>query len=384
MSPKTELMYFLLRKGATQEEQWTWCDLEEMCRAGELQGDARVFLDGRGVWVPIAETELADSLVAAGEPEPDDDPVRETLEDDYQATVERLRESPESVDALIDAGALACELGDGDAAREHFQKALDIRPFHARTAGEIKRRFSRAERSEFRALERPAPAWDDLRETVLFAFSRGPLHAVVPAAILAVLGLLHVHIGLIGAAAMLWMTRIVSHAAEGGAEIPAWGDWCRDGLRRIAFPAVLVLVICAEAAVLVTAVASGLMVIDKTSLSAMEYVAASPLMTVSFALISVAYLPAALLLLASDRPLRAVAPWRVIATITKVGHEYAVASLLFAVMSFVCALIYFVSSAMPAVATITTTAAVAILIPPAGFVLGTVLARHTHIVNSEE
>ena len=62
MGTRTDSLFFVLREGATQEEQWSWEDLEDMCRAGEVSGRARVFLPEKNEWVCIAETDLAENL----------------------------------------------------------------------------------------------------------------------------------------------------------------------------------------------------------------------------------------------------------------------------------------------------------------------------------
>ena len=36
MSSKTENMFFVLREGSTQEEQWSWEAIEDMSRDGDL------------------------------------------------------------------------------------------------------------------------------------------------------------------------------------------------------------------------------------------------------------------------------------------------------------------------------------------------------------
>ena len=49
----TGTTYFVLREGSTREEQWTWEEIESLCRSGELSARARIFLPEENRWAEL-------------------------------------------------------------------------------------------------------------------------------------------------------------------------------------------------------------------------------------------------------------------------------------------------------------------------------------------
>jgi len=378
MGTRTDSLFFVLREGSTQEEQWSWEDLEDMCRAGELSGRARIFLPEKNEWACIADTDLAGDLTeipsAQGAREEGENP----LEPDYRAVLERLEASPESVDILVEAGALAFDLKDVEASRLHFQAALDQRPFHGRAAQEIRRRFSRTECREFRFLVRPAQAWDDLAETGAFAFTRGALYAAVPAAVLSLISIVPGS-GPVIAMLLLWWTAVTATGVSRGEErVVTW----RAVLERPWSLAILMvgsIVVVAEMGALLLGLAwVGMLLQGKTAMGITGYAGGSPLIVVSGALLSLAYLPGVVAALAGQQPARALAPWLVVRDITMMGQEYVVTAFVMGLLAFVCAGLYAVTSVVPVFGEIIASSAAAILAPTAGFVVGRLRGRFAH------
>lgn len=379
MGTRTENLYFLLREGSTQEEQWSWEALGDLCRAGELHSRDRVFLPEQNEWVCVSDTELAAELPRDAAEEADGNPAAENpLEDEYRAALEQLEAAPESVDALIEAGALAHDLGDTEASRRHFQTALDLQPFHGRAAQDIRRRFSPAECRQFRLLTRPAQAWDDLGETGAFAFTRGWVHAVVPAAVLALISLVPGS-GPFTAMLLLWWTAVTaSCVARGDDRVVTWTLAVERPL-SLALLAVGAVVVVAEIAVVLTGLgALGMLVEGKSALGLGAYAAGSPLIVVCGALLSAAYIPGVVAALAGPRPARAMAPWLVVRDMITMGQEYVLTAFVMGLLALVCAGVYAVTSIIPVFGEIIAASAAAVLAPTAGYVVGRLRARFAH------
>ena len=141
MTTASETLYYVLREGSTREEQWTWHDVEQLCRSGELTSKARIFLPNEERWATIEETRLAQAATGdAMQPTAEDAEHRDSVEQEDKAVLERIAEDPELLEARLDAATLAAELGHRDDARAHFQTVLHRHPYHARAAQEIHRR----------------------------------------------------------------------------------------------------------------------------------------------------------------------------------------------------------------------------------------------------
>jgi hypothetical protein len=128
---QTELLYYVLREGSTREEQWSWDDVESLCRSGELTPQARIFLPDDQRWAAVAETRLAETCQAPSDAPVDEEAEAERaeMETAYQDAVERAAGNEDPLEALLDAGALAAQLGLRDEARAHLQSVLHRYPY---------------------------------------------------------------------------------------------------------------------------------------------------------------------------------------------------------------------------------------------------------------
>jgi len=380
---KTDTLYFLLREGATQEEQCTWGDLESLCESGALTRGARVFLPDENVWRRADETKLRAAFERAGGGASGGDEaaaMRESLESDYEATMGRLAEQPEAVDVLVEAGRLAFELGNIEAARRHFQAALEAHPYHPRTAQEVRRRFPRAESRSFRLIDRPPALWDDIGELWRFPFARGPLYVVVPALVYTVLAF--VPHGMIVAAvlAFVWGQQVMRSAAAGEPLPPLWHRALRDPLREVVLPLFAWSGACALLVGLFYGVARGLMVIDpSTADTALTYLLQSPVLTVIAVIAAAGYLPAAAVTAAARRPLAALDPVRVVRAALRMEIEYILSVLFVLVMVFVGGMLRVGTKGIPVLGAVLLGASIAILTPMGGLVLGRLLGRTAHV-----
>jgi hypothetical protein len=377
--------YFVLREGATQEEQWTWDEIAGRCRNGEFTPGTRVFLPDDGCWVVLADTDLGSVFDEDVADETEDDEARaarEALEADYQELVEHLEDDPSTVEPWIDAGCLASELERGDEARAHFQKALQIRPFHPRVAQEVKRRFNPAECRRFQLLERPEAAWDNLLEIVVYPFARGPLYALAPAAVFA--GLLFVPRGgfVIAELSLLWCYRCMCAVAAGRAEPVSYGRAFENPLRNILVPGGAMAAVLAEWSVVFWLLARAGMWIDgKDDVGFLAYIGASPVLTVAFTLCAIAYLPATMALMqATPRGvLRVLNPVAVARDAIRMRGEYGLSLLLLFALAVGAGIAGVVTGAIPVVGKLVWAASTAFVMLASAFVLGRLRARVSHL-----
>ena len=112
--------------------------------------------------------------------------------------------------------------------------------------------------------------------------------------------------------------------------------------------------------------------------SVFAYVGGSPVITVVTGLAVLAYMPAAIALLAGDRPLEAAMPWRVVALGLRMEQEYIIAILLIAFLAFVCGLVYAATGPLAMIGDVLTALVAAIAMPACAFILGRLRARNSH------
>jgi hypothetical protein len=383
MSPKTENMFFVLREGATQEEQWSWEDIEDMSREGDLSANSRVFLPDRNTWVRLADTDLSGCF----DPEditPVEAPVDEKAlaQEEYTLVRERLVREGQSADLLVEAGRLASESGDREASRRHFQDALDLQPFHGRARGEITRRFSRVECLKFRYLERPHAVWDDFEELVTYPLAAGPIYAAVPAVVAAILSFVPFGGWVTGLLFFLWGYQIMRHVSRGINAPPLWHAAFADPMREIVLPVAAAVAVALEYGLVFFGIARGAMFLEKESGSVAEYISGSPILIVTIPVILIALLPAIVLLIAHrSNPFIALLPWKVVRCAIRVEVEYATTLLLLLVTAFLVGLVGFVAGGIPVAGNIIHAAVLSYAVGMSGFVMGRLLGRNGHLLD---
>jgi hypothetical protein len=383
----TGTLFFVLREGSTREEQWTWDEIENLCRSGELSARARIFLPEENRWAELRETRLSANVTKApAAPEPEDEAVNEAtqkLEAEYKAALERIEGAADELEAHLDAGIIAAQLVRKEEAKRHFQAVLDRYPYHARAAQEVKRRFPRNEQRAFRYLDRPAPIWDDLGELAAMPLARGPLFVVIPAAIIA--GLSFVRFGGILASALvfLWMFQVMEYTARGANRPPDWDRSFADPWRKLFRPTLLMLVVAVQLGVVVFAAAKAVMLIERVKgQSLWSYITASPIFVVIASVVLALYLPAAFVSIGgfSGPVTKTLDPRRLVKTMIRMEHEYIYTVVLVAAIGIAAAIACGITAGVPIAGNLVRGAVLAYATPCVGLVLGRLLGRVGHVI----
>jgi hypothetical protein len=383
MTASTETLYYVLRAGSTREEQWTWNDVEQLCRSGALTAGARIFLPDEERWAAIEETRLASELNAGPKGNTDVDDARAGIEQEYKEALERVETEPENLEAHLDAGILAAELGRREEARVHFQTVLHRYPYHARAAQEVQRRFNKIEQRTFRYLNRPAPVWEDVLDLVRIPFGRGPLYVMVPTLAFGLFSF--VPGGWIASAAIafLWAFQVMEYTARGGVKPPDWNRSFNDPWKKLLRPALLMSAVVAQWLVIVIAAAKGeSMLKHGGNVSLWHYVTQSPILLVTGSILGLLYLPAAMVSLGgfTGSVTKTLDPRRLVRTIVRMEHEYVYSVMLIAALVLVLGAVRMTIGRIPVVGDLVLAWALACASPMCGLILGRLLGRMGHVI----
>ena len=142
MKSATGNRFSIIPQGGLKEEYWEWTAIEEMCRAGKLSPQSLIFIPEENAWHKLSESKLAacfpKSDGAAGAKAA---PLPETTghREEYDRLLEQIRTSPGDAGLRVTAAEIALAMGKTERARDHFQEALEIQPYHPRVAQEAKR-----------------------------------------------------------------------------------------------------------------------------------------------------------------------------------------------------------------------------------------------------
>jgi hypothetical protein len=381
----TGTTYFVLREGSTQEEQWSWEEIETLYRCGELSGRARIFLPEENRWAELGETRLGPSVRQEIELPKDaaSSEATQQLESEYQSACEQAEAAPDDLEARLDAGVIAAQLGRKEEAKDHFQWVLHRYPYHVRAAQEAKRRFSKAELRTFRYLDRPAPIWEDLGDLATMPLARGPLYVAVPAGVIAILSFLPMGGLLAAGLVFLWMFQVMEYTARGANKPPEWNRSFADPRGKLVRPALLMAGVMSQIGVVVFIAARGVMWIEGVkNQSVWSYIAESPLFVVAASIVMALYLPAAFVSIGgfAGPVTKTLDPRRLVKTIVRMEHEYvytvAIVMAVGVVTSLVCALF----SGIPILGKLVIGAALGYVAPAVGLVLGRLLGRVGHVI----
>jgi hypothetical protein len=382
----TGTLYFVLREGSTREEQWSWEEIENLCRSGDLTRRARIFLPEENRWAELGETRLA-AAAAGPKPEvPEDDAVSEAkkkLEAEYQAALEQAEAAPDDLEARLDAGVIAAQLGNREEAKNHFQFVLHRYPYHARAAQEVKRRFAKSELRTFRYLDRPAPIWEDLGDLAAMPLARGPLYVIVPAGLIAILSFVRFGGILAAALVFLWMFQVMEYTARGANKPPEWDRSFADPWRKLGRPSLLMAVVALQLGVVVFAAAKGVMLIEGVKdLTLWRYIAGSPIFVVAASIVLALYLPAAFVSIGgfAGPATKTLDPRRLVRTIIRMEHEYIYTVVIVAAIGIVAAVVCGITAGVPVAGNLVRGAVLAYATPAVGLVLGRLLGRVGHVI----
>jgi hypothetical protein len=226
MDATKNAVYYIIPKGATQEEACSWQELESACRAGRLSPDTLIYLPGKDVWEKAIYTELrryfrskdeARDDPAIGEDDADDamDDAMEARRDAYEEACREARSKPDSAETHLHAARAAMAMQDREAAGEHCRNAIALHPFHPKIAGEVKRVLGPAGAAKLQFLERPEPFWEDVLTLVMFPLRSGIAAFVIPAAAVTILALIPFLRPVAVVVCYLWATATILQTASG-------------------------------------------------------------------------------------------------------------------------------------------------------------------------
>lgn len=378
-----KMVYYVLPEGATQEQEWSWVEIEQLCASGALTADTKIFIPADNEWRRIGETELAASLAGAravedSDAEDEPDHRREA----YEAALLRLEEDPSSTDHLVRAGQLAAELGEAESAWSHFQRALELSPFNQRVALAAKRALSTSEWRRLRLLERQPPVWDNILEPLTYPLARGPLYLLAPLAVLAALAFVPYGAAAMAALCFLWGYQVTRRVAAGDERPPLWQPAVGDWVAEIALPTAGFALVCAEWGALFYGISwLGVAIERPADPSVIAYITHSPVLIVAIATVAISYLPAVIVQLAgAPREIVAVAnPVRMVRFIALLGGEYFASAACLFLLAFALGWLGFVTSQIPLAGRILVAAAGAYALLMGGFVLGRLVNRTMHL-----
>jgi hypothetical protein len=378
--------YYVLPEGATQEELWSWDAIEDMCRSGEFTPDTRVFLPAKNCWVRAGDSELKplfkDTVKAAETTPSGEAQERSTLEDEYQEAVRAARESASPAESHVEAGRLAAELGDREAARDHFQRALDLKPFNPRIAREVQRRFSKTECKQFEFLRRDPPAWDDPADIFIYPLAAGVLYLAVPAAVLFALLLVPLGPFLAGPLVFLWGVLIARDTAAGGSQPPLWHAALASPISNVILPLIAGVAVTTECVLVLYGAGRLSMLLGGSGGTAFESVAESPILSVILAVVALAYLPAVFARITHSVGIVVdlLNPWTIGRSINGMGQEYAVSALFVTTIAAVTGGLWFAIGGIPVLGKALLAMVVAYAIPMVAFALGRLAGRMQHVL----
>jgi hypothetical protein len=339
MKSATGNRFSIIPQGGLKEEFWEWTAIEEMCRAGKLSPQSLIFLPEEDAWKKLSESKLASCLpksdgaaTAKAAPPPETGGHRE----EYDRVLEQIRTSPGDAGLRVTAAEIALAMGKTERARDHFQEALEIQPYHPRVAQEARRNLPPPLWKTLKCLEKPAPVWDDPAAVFRFPYSRGPLYLAAASALL--FGLFWSLWTVIPAFLVLslWVTETARGASRGETRAPLWDRFAGDPLGRIARPLAIAALGALEVIAVFAAIAEvHLLARLSTEPNIFFVVWKSELLVVLFSTVSMLYLPAVMMLSITPaaRTIETVDPRVVVRAIRLMEGEYLL-SVLFAAILF--------------------------------------------------
>ncbi|MEJ2722794.1 MAG: hypothetical protein P8181_16900, partial [bacterium] len=141
---------------------------------------------------------------------------------EYEEALNGIRENPMDQDPILNAAEIALAMNNRDAARDHYQHALEMTPYHPRVAQEAKRNLPAAQWRTLRFLEKPPHIWEEPFYLGAYPAARGPLYMIVPGAVcFASSWSLWTTVGA-GLLLGLWLMEIIAVSSRGRAKPPEW------------------------------------------------------------------------------------------------------------------------------------------------------------------
>ncbi len=381
MRNATGTRHAVIPQGGVQEEFWERQDIEQLCRAGKLPPNSLIFIPEENAWKKLVDTDLAgcfqkrDAVADPGKAVP---PPDAAYQEQYDAVLQQVHVNPSDIGLRLNAADLALAMGKTDSARDHYQEALDLNPYHPRVAQEAKRNLPPSKSKTLKYLEKPPQVWDDPAAVFTYPYSRGPLYLALPAAVL--FGLFWSVWTIIPALLLVgfWSMEIMRSAARGERRAPLGGGLAADPIRRIARPLAVTAVAAFELCAVLAGIA-GILVVTRLSGESNIYLVInkSPVLTVLAWTVVAFYFPAAFMLSVSNaaRLKDAANPKTVAGAIRLMEAEYLLSASLIAALVFA---VWGVGSLLGGVSWIDRAfyaVAIVYVVLAGSFVFGRVLAR---------
>ncbi|UCG51624.1 MAG: hypothetical protein JSW58_15795 [Candidatus Latescibacterota bacterium] len=239
MNRTTKTQFPILQEGALKEELWEWSDIEALAKTGRLSPNSLIFFADEDVWKKVSDTDLAACLEPAKTaPTGDDKPLVEDrdYEREYEDVLSEIRARPDDLNTIRHAAEVALAIGNTKAARDHYQRGLEIKPYHPRVVQEAKRNLPRSLWKTLRFLEKPPHIWEDPVRLATYPISRGPLYMLIPALVL--WGLSWTVWTAVPAVTMLvlWAMEVVRVASRGDRRPPLWNGLLSDPMGTVVRP----------------------------------------------------------------------------------------------------------------------------------------------------
>jgi len=388
MQSTKNTQYSVLQEGALKEETWEWDDLAAMCRAGRMSPESLVFIPEDNGWKKLHDTPLAEHFSADSATEAADSRESSQLEDissRYDALIGEMNENPNDNDLTLHAAELALAKGDVEAACKHYQRALEISPYHPRVGQEAKRNLPASKWRTLRFLDKPPHVGEDPLAVLAFPFARGPLYFIIPAVVLA--GLSLTMWALIPAVFVmaLWAIETTRSSLSNERKPPLWHGVAKDPSSRMLKP-LLAVIINATGLLLPFAVIAGvLLVMGKgAGPDIVTTIKKSPVMMVVAVTVVMLCFPAVLSIAASanKRLIDMINPRRITDAIRVMELEYLSAVLFNAALLGVTWWAGSLFEAVPVFGRVFYASAAVYILLAGGFVIGRVYARFAERLDS--
>ncbi len=377
MKNAAKTQYSLIQKGGLREELWEWADIEEVCRAGRLSPESMIFIPEKDEWKRVIDTELA-VFFGSGKADGGDSSREKGYGGEYETLVQQIESTPGDTNLYLSAAELALAMGDKDAARGHFQDALERSPYHPRVVGEAKRSLPPVMRKTLRFFERPPHAWEDPLKIALYPFSLGPLYVVLPAAVITVLSWTVWSAVPCALALCLWAVGAIRASSRGEPTPPIWRNLFSDPLRAVARPTALLAIAGVELC-LPFVVVAGLLLVTGVSDQPNVFLVIwkNPVLAVFLLTASLSYLPAVFMLAAAPvaRFRDVVNPRHIASVIRLMEREYVGSVFVLGLLSFVMWSIGGLMDPIPFAARVFYAAAAVYVLLTSGYILGRLYAR---------
>jgi uncharacterized membrane protein len=340
MKNATSTQYAVIPQGGVKEELWELQDIERLCRAGKLPPNSLIFVPEANEWKKLVDTNLADCFEKSDTADSSSEavpPQDAAYREQYDAVIQQLHANPSDIGLRLNAADLALAMGKTDWARDHYQEALDLNPYHPRVAQEAKRNLPPSKSRTLKHLEKPPQVWDDPASVFMYPHSRGPLYLALPAAVL--FGMFWSVWTIVPAVLLVgfWSMETMRSAARGEKRAPVGGGLASEPIRRIAQPLAVTAMVAFELCAALAAIA-GILVATRLSSESNIYllVVKSPVLTVLAWTAVAFYFPAAFMLSVSNaaRLKDAANPKTVAAAIRLMEAEYLLSA------SLIAALVY--------------------------------------------